>query len=447
MDYYRWFLDSTEMLYITTENAPLIALYLITITFLLFLSALISGSEIAFFGLSPTQLEQLKHSDSKADLKIISLLDKPKELLAAILVGNNFVNIAIVIISGFAVNEIFNFQNDPLFAFIIQVVVLTSLILLFGEILPKVYASRNSLSVARSTFRLLLTLKKIFYPIILLLTKSSSFIDKRLSIKTSGSLSVTDITDAIDLTSPTPQTDEELRILKGIVRISDVEVSEVMTSRTDISAISQDTPFSNLLHLIRESGYSRIPVYDGSLDQISGILYIKDLLPHLEADSSFDWRTLLRKPFFVPENKNIGDLLTDFREKKNHLAIVVDEYGGTLGLVSLEDIIEEVVGEINDEFDTETDGIYHTMLDAHTHLFDGKTLLNDFCRILNIPEDTFDPIKGEAETLAGLVLEILGRFPVKGEALIIKDFNVTVEAIENRRIKHLKVWPVEKVIL
>jgi len=447
MDYTRWFLDNTNLLYISADNAPIIAFYLISIIFLLFLSALISGSEIAFFGLTPTQLEQLKHSDSKVDRKIVSLLEKPKDLLAAILVGNNFVNIGIVIISGFAIDELFNFKDDPALAFIIQVIVLTSLILLFGEILPKVYATRNSLSVARSTFRLLLILKKLFYPIIFLLVKSSSFLDKRLSVKMSGSLSVTDITDAIDLTSPTPQTDEEIRILKGIVRISDVEVSEVMTSRTDIAAIAKETPFSELIHLIQESGYSRIPVYDGSLDHILGILYIKDLLPHLEANSSFNWIELLRKPFFVPENKNIGDLLTEFRSIKNHLAIVVDEYGGTLGLVSLEDIIEEVVGEINDEFDTETDGIFHVLLDANTHLFDGKTLLNDFCRILSIPEDTFDPIKGEAETLAGLVLEILGRFPVKGEALIIKDYNVSVEAIESRRIKSLKVWPVEKVII
>lgn len=447
MDYTRWFLDNTNLLYISADNAPIIAFYLISIIFLLFLSALISGSEIAFFGLTPTQLEQLKHSDSKVDRKIVSLLEKPKDLLAAILVGNNFVNIGIVIISGFAIDELFNFKDDPALAFIIQVVVLTSLILLFGEILPKVYATRNSLSVARSTFRLLLILRKLFYPIIFLLVKSSSFLDKRLSVKMSGSLSVTDITDAIDLTSPTPQTDEEIRILKGIVRISDVEVSEVMTSRTDIAAIAKETPFSELIHLIQESGYSRIPVYDGSLDHILGILYIKDLLPHLEANSSFNWIELLRKPFFVPENKNIGDLLTEFRSIKNHLAIVVDEYGGTLGLVSLEDIIEEVVGEINDEFDTETDGIFHVLLDANTHLFDGKTLLNDFCRILSIPEDTFDPIKGEAETLAGLVLEILGRFPVKGEALIIKDYNVSVEAIESRRIKSLKVWPVEKVII
>lgn len=447
MDYTRWFLDNTNLLYISADNAPIIAFYFISIIFLLFLSALISGSEIAFFGLTPTQLEQLKHSDSKVDRKIVSLLEKPKDLLAAILVGNNFVNIGIVIISGFAIDELFNFKDDPALAFIIQVVVLTSLILLFGEILPKVYATRNSLSVARSTFRLLLILKKLFYPIIFLLVKSSSFLDKRLSVKMSGSLSVTDITDAIDLTSPTPQTDEEIRILKGIVRISDVEVSEVMTSRTDIAAIAKETPFSELIHLIQESGYSRIPVYDGSLDHILGILYIKDLLPHLEANSSFNWIELLRKPFFVPENKNIGDLLTEFRSIKNHLAIVVDEYGGTLGLVSLEDIIEEVVGEINDEFDTETDGIFHVLLDANTHLFDGKTLLNDFCRILSIPEDTFDPIKGEAETLAGLVLEILGRFPVKGEALIIKDYNVSVEAIESRRIKSLKVWPVEKVII
>lgn len=447
MDYTRWFLDNPNLLYISADNAPIIAFYLISIIFLLFLSALISGSEIAFFGLTPTQLEQLKHSDSKVDRKIVSLLEKPKDLLAAILVGNNFVNIGIVIISGFAIDELFNFKDDPALAFIIQVIVLTSLILLFGEILPKVYATRNSLSVARSTFRLLLILRKLFYPIIFLLVKSSSFLDKRLSVKMSGSLSVTDITDAIDLTSPTPQTDEEIRILKGIVRISDVEVSEVMTSRTDIAAIAKETPFSELIHLIQESGYSRIPVYDGSLDHILGILYIKDLLPHLEANSSFNWIELLRKPFFVPENKNIGDLLTEFRSIKNHLAIVVDEYGGTLGLVSLEDIIEEVVGEINDEFDTETDGIFHVLLDANTHLFDGKTLLNDFCRILSIPEDTFDPIKGEAETLAGLVLEILGRFPVKGEALIIKDYNVSVEAIESRRIKSLKVWPVEKVII
>ncbi len=447
MDYTRWFLDNPNLLYISADNAPIIAFYLISIIFLLFLSALISGSEIAFFGLNPTQLEQLKHSDSKVDRKIVSLLEKPKDLLAAILVGNNFVNIGIVIISGFAIDELFNFKDDPALAFIIQVIVLTSLILLFGEILPKVYATRNSLSVARSTFRLLLILKKLFYPIIFLLVKSSSFLDNRLSVKMSGSLSVTDITDAIDLTSPTPQTDEEIRILKGIVRISDVEVSEVMTSRTDIAAIAKETPFSELIHLIQESGYSRIPVYDGSLDHILGILYIKDLLPHLEANSSFNWIELLRKPFFVPENKNIGDLLTEFRSIKNHLAIVVDEYGGTLGLVSLEDIIEEVVGEINDEFDTETDGIFHVLLDANTHLFDGKTLLNDFCRILSIPEDTFDPIKGEAETLAGLVLEILGRFPVKGEALIIKDYNVSVEAIESRRIKSLKVWPVEKVII
>ncbi|HML83847.1 MAG TPA: CNNM domain-containing protein [Bacteroidales bacterium] len=279
MDYTRWFLDNTNLLYISADNAPIIAFYFISIIFLLFLSALISGSEIAFFGLNPTQLEQLKHSDSKVDRKIVSLLEKPKDLLAAILVGNNFVNIGIVIISGFAIDELFNFKDDPALAFIIQVVVLTSLILLFGEILPKVYATRNSLSVARSTFRLLLILKKLFYPIIFLLVKSSSFLDKRLSVKMSGSLSVTDITDAIDLTSPTPQTDEEIRILKGIVRISDVEVSEVMTSRTDIAAIAKETPFSELIHLIQESGYSRIPVYEGSLDHILGILYIRICYP------------------------------------------------------------------------------------------------------------------------------------------------------------------------
>lgn len=417
---------------------PGVIVGLIVIIVLIVCSALISGSEIAYFSFSPGQLDELKNSNIKKDKLIVSQIEKPKRLLATILISNNFVNVAIVIISTYITSELFEPESNVILTFILQVVIVTAIILLFGEILPKVFATQYPVTLAKVMVRPLLFLEKFFYPLVILLVKSTSVIDKRLS-KRGQYLSKTDLSEAIEITSDETTPEEEKKILKGIVKFGDIEVKEIMKSRVDVTAIDSSSDFQTLLEVITASGFSRIPVYEDSFDKINGILYVKDLLPHLESKAGFNWLSLIRPAFFVPENKRIIDLLTEFQEKKIHMAIVVDEYGGTSGIVTLEDILEEIVGDISDEFDFESKEAFYHKIDNHNYLFEGKTSLIDFCKIIEEDFELFNEVKGESETLAGLILELLGKIPGKSDIISFEKYQFKIESVDNRRIKKIRV--------
>jgi len=409
--------------------------------FLLLCSALISGSEIAFFSLSPSQLHELKNNNTKRNKIIIKLLETPKKLLATILIANNFINVAIVILSAFIINKTFDFSGYQILGFIIQVIIITAIILLFGEIMPKMYATQNAVIFANfmsSPIRLLL---KFLHPMSLLLVNSTSIIDKRIS-KKAPDISIDELSKAIDITAnkeDSQQKIEEKKILKGIVKFGDIDVKEIMKARIDVTAINEEINFKDLLKIILESGFSRIPVYKESFDNILGIIYIKDLVPYLENGKEFNWIDKMKPAFFVPENKKINVLLKEFQEKKIHLAIVVDEYGGTSGIVTLEDIIEEIVGEISDEFDKETDDFIYSKIDDNNYIFEGKTTLNDLYKIIGIEDYVFDDIKGESDTIAGLILELEGKIPEKNEIITYQNFHFKIIATDNRRIKKIKI--------
>jgi putative hemolysin len=415
-----------------------VAIALVVIVILLFCSAVVSASEIAFFSLTPNQLKEIRGGKLGIHLLILKLLERPKRLLATILISNNFINVAVVIISAYVTNELFDFSGSLFLAFLIQVVVITSLILLMGEIMPKVYATQYALSIVQSMARPMNVLLKIFYPLSSILVSSTYIIDRRMT-RRKHSLSMSDLSEAIDITSDASTNEENRKMLKSIARFGDIDASEIMKARIDVTALDTEFTFSKVMQVIRESGYSRIPVYKDTFDTITGLLYIKDLLPFTDKDDKFNWQSLLRPAFFVPESKRINDLLSEFQEKKIHLAIVVDEYGGTSGIITLEDIIEEIVGEINDEFDSESDQIPFKKIDEHTYTFEGKTTLNDFCKIAEVEDDLFDEVKGDADTLAGLVLELAGKIPVVGEVLSYAEYTFCVEAADKRRIKRVKV--------
>ena len=415
---------------------------LIILLLLLFTSALISGTEVAFFSLNQTDLNQLEEN-SNEDSMVVTLLKRPRKLLATILITNNFVNILIVLLFASIGETLFanlNYTINLYFVelpirFLIEVVLVTFLILLFGEVLPKVLASRKSvqfsLFMAKPINVLSILLTPLSYPLINL-TKT---IEKRLGNKNT-SFSVETLSQALELTSEHATTKDEQKILEGIVSFGSTETVQIMKPRIDIFAISEDEPYENVLKMILKNGYSRNPVYSESIDNIIGVLYAKDLLAHLNK-KSFKWQKLLREPFFVPENKKLDDLLAEFREKKNHLAVVVDEYGGTSGIVTLEDVIEEIVGDINDEFDDED--VFYSKLDANNYTFEGKVTIKDFCKIFNDEdEELFEQEKGESETLAGFILEISGKFPRTAEKIKFKNYTFTIEAIDNRRIKQIK---------
>jgi len=405
---------------------------------LLFCSALISGSEIAYFSLNPSQLDEIKTDPTGKNKLIIKHLGTPKYLLATILISNNFVNVAIVILSTYITAGLFNLESFPVLAFVIQVVVVTALILLFGEVLPKIFATQQPVRFAAVMAKPIRFLIRFFWPLSTLLVKSTSFIDKRIS-KKGHNISRSDLSEAIEITTDEATMEEEKKILKGIVKFGDIEVKEIMKSRVDVTAIDSKTGFHDLLKIIVDSGYSRIPVFEESFDRVLGILYVKDLLPHLGKKEAFNLSTLIRPAFFVPENKRINDLLEEFQEKKIHLAIIVDEYGGTSGIVTLEDIIEEIVGEIIDEYDTEIDEQTYKKLDNNNYVFEGKTTLNDFCKIVEIDDEIFDEVKGESDTLAGLILELVGKIPEKAESVEFGNFIFKVEAADSRRIMKVKV--------
>lgn len=415
-----------------------VAISLIIMAVLLLFSAMISGSETAFFSLDQDELDNLKEKEGPRAQRIAELLQKPKRLLATILISNNLVNVSIVILSMFIMVRLYDFSDTPWLGFLIQLVVVTALILLFGEVMPKVYASQRPAQMALRMARPMAFLIRLFYPFSSLLVRSTAIVDRRV-VKKGHNLSMSDLSEAIDITGETPQAEEERKILKGIVKFGDIEAKEIMKSRMDITAVDTALNFKEMLKVILDAGYSRVPAYTESLDQIQGILYIKDLLPHLGEDEGFAWQQLLRPAFFVPESKNISDLLREIQERKVHIAVVVDEYGGTSGMLTLEDIIEEIVGEINDEFDIEADERTHRKLDENTWLFEGKTSLNDFCKVLGIEDRVFEKVKGESDTLAGLILELVGKIPQKHEVIEHPPFVFRIEAADSRRIHRIRV--------
>jgi len=417
---------------------------LICIVILLCLSALISASEMAFFSLSPKNKEELRKSSSSLDKIIIHIYEKPKLLLATILIASNLVNIGIVLISEVIAERELGFISNPFLAFLVQVVVITFIILLFGEVIPKVFANQHALKVARVMAFPVSFLEKLLYPLSFLLMASSSFIDKKVKKKT-HSISVEELSHALDLTVSADMPGPEKKILRGILKFGQVNVKQIMTPRMDVTAFEYNTPFKKLLEDILASGYSRVPIYKEAIDKISGILSVKDLLPYIDMEDDFNWQSLIREPFFVPENKKNDDLLKEFQHRKIHLAIVVDEYGGTSGIVTMEDVIEEIVGEINDEFDD--DELVYSKLDDHNYVFEGKISLNDISRKLGIDSELFELSSGrEADTLAGFLIEHIGNIPKKGEEVKYKDYIFTVESADNRKIKRVKVTVPEEAI-
>jgi len=411
------------------------AICLLVIVILLVFSALISGSEVAYFSLSPAEKQKVSSTSTKKDLYIQKNLDSPEQLLATILVANNFVNVGIVILSSFTIGNIVDFTNEPILGIIVQVFVISFVILLFGEIIPKVYSTHHALKFARFIAIPMHYTIKILKPLNSVLIFSTSFINNRIHAYNSH-ISVDELSHALELTS---QTDlkEDTEILKGIVKFGNKNVAEIMRSRVDVVSVDIDSSYNKIMNLITETGFSRIPVFSDTFDNIKGILYIKDLLPHVHKGASFRWQSIIRPPFYVPETKKIDDLLEEFQKNKVHMAIVVDEYGGTSGIVTLEDVLEEIVGEITDEFDEEEK--FYTKISENKYLFDGKTMLNDFYKVLGLEESIFDDIKGEADTLAGLILELKGEIPVKNDTINCKNYVFTIEAVDNRRIKQIKV--------
>ena len=397
---------------------------------LLVISGLISASEVSFFSFSPQDLDELEQSDKKSDKDILDLLKTPQKLLAAILIGNNFVNVAIILILTIVTNNLINFEALPILGFIFKTIIITFLLLLFGEILPKIFASQENKKVANFTAPLMIFLMRIFKPLIYLLVRSTSSINKKLAKKGKPNISIDELSHALELTSRDDEEDTE--ILEGIIKFGNIQVIDIMTARVDIVDVNIKTSYKKLLDIITSSGYSRIPVYSETHDNIKGVLYSKDLLPHLDKPDSFRWQTLIRQVYYVPETKMIDNLLSEFQQNKVHLAIVVDEYGGTSGLITLEDIIEEIVGDISDEYDE--DEVLYTKIDENTFVFEAKISLNDFFKIDEIIESDFTKIADEVETLAGMILEIKGEILREMKNRIRKHI-FQILAADHRRIK------------
>lgn len=402
---------------------------------LLFASGFVSASEIAFFSLSPNDLSEIEEEEHPSDRRITDLLKDSERLLATILISNNFVNVTIIMLCNFFFAEVVDFGHAVIVEFLVITVVLTFLLLLFGEIMPKIYSAQHTLKFCRFAAPVLMVLRKVFSPLSNLLVRSSFIVNKCVA-KRNYNISVDDLSQALELTDKA-EISEESNILEGIIRFGGETAKEVMTSRLDMVDLDITSTFKEVLDCVVENGYSRVPVYEDSRDNIKGILYIKDLLPHLKKGEDFQWQSLIRPAYFVPETKMIDDLLRDFQANKIHIAIVVDEFGGTSGIVTMEDIIEEIVGEINDEYDEEERS--YVKVNDHTYVFEAKTLLSDFYKIVKIDSETFEDVVGDADTLAGLLLEIKGEFPKLHEKLEYDNFLFEVLEMDARRILKVKL--------
>ena len=420
-----------------TTTALISAIISLTVSLLLLsLSALISASEVAFFSLDPQTTNELEESELKADKNIVQLLQRPQHLLATILITNNFLNVAVILLLTNFTTTILNFESVPFLGFIFKAIFITFVLLLFGEIMPKVYATQYAKKTTEKATPVIMTLGKMFGPVINLLVNSTSVVNTRLSKHTRSNISMDELSHALELTSNSK--DEDTEILEGIIKFGNIQVVDIMTSRLDMVVVDIKTNYKQLLDIIIKSGYSRIPVYSENRDNIKGILYSKDLLPHLDKPINFRWQSLVRQAYFVPETKMIDDLLNEFQLNKIHLAMVVDEYGGTSGLISLEDILEEIVGDISDEYDNEEQ--LFTKIDNHTFIFEAKILLNDFFKIAEIEEEDFVKVIEEVETLAGLILELKGDIPAKNERIDYGRYVFEIVAVDNRRIKKVKLF-------
>ena len=414
-----------------------LGLSIFCVLILVVLSALLSGSEVAMFSISNKQRFDLEDQNKNTNKRVLTLLKEPKKLLATILIANNFINVSIVMASNFVFNNlIIEGSISDTMNFIIQVIVITFLILLFGEVIPKVYANNYNLKFSKFMAIPLQLLKKLFYPISQILVNSTNLIDKRIE-KRKESIQANELEHALNLTVDSVDNEDEKKILEGIVKFGNTDVKQIMTPRTDVISFEITTPFNELMSELKEIKYSRIPVFEDSFDKIKGILYAKDLLGKMNEKKNFKWPNLLREPKFVPENKKLDDLLKEFQEEKTHIAIVVDEYGGSSGIVSLEDVLEEIVGEITDEFDEED--INYKKLDELNYIFDGKTTLIDIYKLLDIDGGIFEKEKGESDTIAGFCIEQAGKILLKNEKISFDRYTITVEAADKRRIKKVKI--------
>ena len=421
---------------VTVSSPSLGAIVAIVLAILLlFASGFVSASEIAFFSLSPNDLSEIEEENHSSDKYITTLLEDSERLLATILISNNFVNVTIIMLCNYFFADVVDFGGSVIVEFLVITVILTFLLLLFGEIMPKIYSAQHTLRFSRMAAPVIMLLKKVFRPLSGMLVRSSVVVNKCVA-KRNYNISVDELSQALELTDKT-EISEESNILEGIIRFGGETAKEVMTSRLDMVDLDISSSFKEVLDCVVENGYSRVPVYEDSRDNIKGILYIKDLLPHLKKSEDFHWQNLIRPAYFVPETKMIDDLLRDFQANKIHIAIVVDEFGGTSGIVTMEDIIEEIVGEINDEYDEEEHS--YVKINDHTYVFEAKTLLSDFCKVLRLSSDVFEDVEGDADTLAGLLLEIKGEFPKLHEKLEYEHFGFEVLEMDARRILKVKV--------
>jgi len=410
-------------------------------------SGLMSGSEIAFFSITNVERDELRESEDILDKRVLKLLDKPRYLLSTILIGNNVVNIAVIVISYFIITSLFNFQDIPVgsftipkavFDFLINVLIVTFFLVLFGEAVPKVYASHNKMKIAKATSGFFIILNRIFYPINYLIVGSTSVIERRIK-RHNAEMDIDEINKAIEITVENKDdSGNDAKMLKGIVHFGNLTVKQIMRQRMEVAAADITWDYEELLNYVREVGYSRIPVYKENIDQIEGVLYVKDLLEHINQSKAFGWQKLIRPPLHAPETKKIDDMLREFQETRTHLAIVVDEFGGTSGIVTLEDIVEEVIGDIKDEFDESTDSNIRK-LNEDTYIIEGTTPLNDFTKALNLLPDHFDDVREDSETVAGLLLELKGRIPKAGDEINFEQFSFRILSIKNNRIEKVKL--------
>jgi len=423
-------------LLVAVKLLPITLGVIISISVLIILlacSAMLSGSEVAFFSLTPTDLQYIEDKNTRSGKLLMKHMQSPEHLLATILIGNNFVNVGIVILAAYITPSLIEFGEPVWIKFVVEVLGITALILFFGEILPKVYASRFSRNVAEAMSYPITVLWAIFSPLSSILVRSTGFVNRRMGKRT-GSISLDDLSQALQLTSD--EISDEKDILQGIVKFGNISAAEIMKARVDVIDIDITADYNKVLSEIVEWGYSRMPIYENTPDNVKGVLYVKDLLPFLDCDKDFKWQELIRTPYFVPETKKIDDLLEEFQLNKIHVAIVVDEYGGTSGIVTLEDILEEIVGELADENDE--DESFYVLEPDGSIIFEGKILLNDFHKVTEIDESEFEKIKGEAETLAGLILEMKGKIPDKNDRIRYGDYLFTVLAVDSRRIRKLR---------
>lgn len=433
MDYHSVLID----IFPGTINTQGTTVLIVLLLCLLFLSFIISGAEVAFFSLTYKDINLLKTKQQQSYKRILFLLDQPKILLASLLIANSFINIAIIIISNILIDELFQFGTAfEWIEFLIKVVAVTFLLVLFGEVMPKILAAQNNIRFAKEMAPIIEFIQYLFKRLSKSLVKYSDIIERRLSKKNNTTITNEELYHAIDITD-TGTNENEKNILKGILKFGNITVKQIMKTRLDVSGIAYESSFKEVMGKVREVHYSRIPIYKDDLDEVTGIIHTKDLIPYIEETDSFDWHKLIRPPYFVHEQKLIEDLLREFQSKHIHFAVVVDEFGGTSGIVTLEDILEEVIGDIKDEFDDEESN--HNKIDDYNYVFEGRTMINDVCKIMQLSADTFDIVKGESDSLAGLVLEIAGEIPVVNQVVSSGDFDFTVLEAERTRLNKIKV--------